>query len=567
MTEQDRKGPLPPDLEETRLKEGEEPAPRGVFMMAIVRWCLVLAMAVVAGASLWHVFGNSEHQHGSAGDRQYYCPMHPSVVQDQPGTCPICSMTLVPRDAPGSTSDSPPTASNARADPDHAGHRHEQSDPYVCPMHPEETGIDADATCPLCGMRLELKPAATTSTNTAAREGTPSSPSAVPKGLTPVNLAAERIQLIGMRTARAVRGKLPSDVHAFGLIAAPESGIASVQTLFSGWIEELHVAETGQPVTRGQLLARIYSPDLLAAQEELLNAKRWSDPTAPHASPTSPNSLAEDARRRLLLMGMRAAEIAEVERSGKPHRLVEVRSPTRGYVAQKAAVEGLYVQPGTQLFQIADLARVWVLVEVFERDAGRVHAGQPATLTATAYAGETFSGTVKLVYPTLDPATRTLRARVELNNPELKLKPGMFAEVTLQGTAPEALLIPREALVDTGEQQYVFVEEREGRFEPRLVQVGARAHNVVEIRAGLVEGEQVVETGNFLIDSESRLRAAIEGSEISSPAMKSTSTCDELFDRARFQGKYDTCRACERQHRGMGSMEDDCRNAIPKPWR
>jgi membrane fusion protein, copper/silver efflux system len=566
MTDQEEKQSLPPDVDPSRLHEGEEPVPPGVFAMSIVRWLLILSMAAVAGASLWHFFGHAGGEQRSVARQQFHCPMHPSVVQDQPGTCPICGMTLVPYDASPSTSASRPSPSEPIADPAHAGHRHQPSDPYACPMHPEETGTTPDATCPICKMKLMPRPPPAARAPGASGEGAQATVAA-PKGLAPIDLSYARIQLVGMRTAQVVRGRLPSMLHAVGLIVAPEGGVASVQTLFSGWVEELLAAETGQPVIRGQLLARVYSPDLLAAQQELLNARRWSQPVQSDDRTATSNTLLENARQRLLLMGMQASQIAEVERSGVPHRLVEVRASARGYITQKTAVEGLYVQPGTQLFQIADLSRVWIMVDVFEHDAGRVRVGQAATVTLTAYPGEKFSGAVELVYPSLDAETRTLRARVALKNPGLKLRPGMFADVTMDVAQDEGLLIPREALVDTGEQQYVFVAQSEGRFTPRLVQVGARARDLVEVRAGLIEGETVVEAGNFLLDSESRLRATIEGQHTSTDASTPASTCDALFDRARFADKYAACRACEVQHRGMGSMEEDCRNAIPKPWR
>ena len=211
-------------------------------------------------------------------------------------------------------------------------------------------------------------------------------------------------------------------------------------------------------------------------------------------------------------MGMDAREIAEVEKSGTPHRLIEIRSPVRGYVAQKNAIHGLYIQPGTRLFDLADLSKVWVFVELFERDAGRVKAGQQASLQLTAYPGEEFRGKVQLIYPTLNAETRTQRARIELKNTDLRLRPGMFGDVLIHQETTEGLAVPSEAVVDTGEQQYVFVAEGGGRFSPRSVRLGARFENLIQIVAGLSEGETVVTTGNFLLDSESRLRSAIEGS-------------------------------------------------------
>jgi RND family efflux transporter MFP subunit len=279
-------------------------------------------------------------------------------------------------------------------------------------------------------------------------------------------------------------------------------------------VEQLHVAQTGDAVKQGQLLARIYSPELLSGQQELLNARGWQSASSSSGAGGGPRALFENAKNRLLGLGMDPAELAEVERTGQPHRLIEIRSPARGYLADKAALLGSFVQQGAELFRIADLSRVWVLIEVFERDAGRLRVGQEARVTLPSYPGELFSGTVAFVYPTLSAETRTLRARVELNNPRLKLKPGMFAKVeldTASSTGPDVLLIPREALVDMGEHQYVFVARGPGQFEPRSVKVGTSVADDVQVVSGLSEGETVVTTGNFLLDSESRLRSAIAG--------------------------------------------------------
>ena len=497
--------PVAPSTERAHVElhgsfhEGDEPPPRGVAVMAFVRWLLVAAMAAVAAASLYHVLAPTSDDAHAAHATEYFCPMHPAVVQDQPGTCPICNMSLVARAAPQP----------------HAGHA----------------------------------------------EASPAESSEPPKGLTPITLTPERVQLIGMRTAQVARGPLPTTLRAPAAIAAREDALSTVQIRAAGWIEELHVAATGEPVARGQLLARLYSPELLAAQEELLNAQRWASGTPDGAE------LLESARRRLALLGMEPREIDEVARTGTPHRLIEVRSPARGYVADKAALPGLYVQPGAELFRIADLAQVWALVDVFERDAGSLRVGQRAEVTLLAYPGETFAGKVTLVHPVLSTETRTLRARVALKNPGLKLKPGMFAEVQLEVAQAEALLVPREALVDVGSQQYVFVQTAPGRFVPRLVEIAARTSDAVAVRTGLREGETVVTTGNFLLDSESRLRFTTEGlarGESATPSPPADDPCAALFDRARHPDAYAQCRACE-VHRGMGPMEEDCRAAIARP--
>jgi membrane fusion protein, copper/silver efflux system len=496
------------------LPEGEEAPPPGVRTMAIVRWALVALMAALAIVSVLHYARVLPPQRETTAAVQYYCPMHPQVVQDQPGECPICGMTLVGR-ATGS-------------------HDHEGPRPDT-----EATAAAAPAT------------------------------SDVP-GLVPIDLPPERVQLIGIRTAQVARGDLGSVVAAVGYVAPNEAAIVQVHTRFAGWIQDLKVARTGERVQKGDVLATIYSPTLLTTQQELLNARRFArtgvgSTDASAADAHLQASLVEGARRRLELLGVGPDEIRAIERTGKPLTAVPLRAATSGYVTEKSAVQGSYVEPETTLFQIADLATVWVLAEVYESELARLQVGAPAVLTLGAYPGEVFRGTVDYLYPTLDAATRTLRVRLVFPNADLRLRPGMYGDVTLSLPPTSALVVPREAVVDTGDVSYVFVVRDRGRFIPRRVELGARAGDRVAVRSGVAEGDTVVTTANFLLDSESRLHAAIGGTAESGTA--SPSSCDGDFDRAKFPDKYAACRACEVQHRGMGSMEDDCKRAIPPPWR
>ena len=474
-----------------------EGAPRGVRAAAMFRWLLVAAMAAAAVGSLAYAFGlfAPGSSSSSSSGTTYYCPMHPSVRQDHPGECPICSMTLVP-------------------------------------MHPSDAGTASSSEPPA---------------------------NAVP-GLVPVDLTPARVQLMGIRTARVVTESLRTEIRTVGTVTANEQALAEIQARFSGWIQTLAVSQTGQKVAKGQVVATIYSPDLLAAQQELLNAVRWEQPSG---GTDTIQGLKGDARARLELLGIAKQDIDEIERAGKPMREIRLRSPVNGHVIQKNAVAGTYVQPGTSLFTIADLSTVWVVADVYEYEVGRVAVGLEAKLVLAAYPNEKLTGKVTFLSPTVDPSTRTLRVRIELKNKDLRLRPGMYGDVFLATDKLEGLVVPTEAIVDTGELQYLFVAKEGGRFEPRRVQLGVRTDEKVQVQGGVAEGEIVVTTANFLIDSESRLRAAIQG-EGTAPA---ASTCDKLFDQAKYPDKYAQCRACEQQHRGMGSMEDDCRNAIPKPWK
>jgi Cu(I)/Ag(I) efflux system membrane fusion protein len=433
------------------LPEGAEEAPPWVATMALVRWCLIALMAVAA-VGTWAHFLNVFPRAGASAAQQYHCPMHPSIIMDHPGECPICGMDLVPIVK--------------------GGHDH-------------------------------------------AAASQPVATAATPKGLVPVMLSAERLGLIGMQTARVTRAKGAPGLRTVGFVTANERGLARIQTRFAGWIEDLAVSQTGQRVGRGQVLATIYSPDLLTAQQDFLSALDWSRSqtgagTAAVASPRSTAQLVEEARRKLELLGISREEIDEIQRSGTPMHALKIRATAGGYVTQKVALRGLYVQPGTQLFEVADLSTVWVLADLYEYEVARVKVGQAARLTVAAYPGQVFDGRVQFIYPALATDSRTLRVRLELKNPGLKLRPGMYGNVQLDLGATDGLAIPREAVVDTGDETYVFVARAGGNFEPRRVRLGAPLDDKVVV-GGVREGEAVVTTGNFAIDAESRLRAAMEG--------------------------------------------------------
>ncbi len=499
------------DHHDEPLPEGVEAPPTGVRAMGIVRWSLVALMAGVAALSGAYYLGAFAGE-ASASSHRYSCPMHPAVIQDHPGSCPICHMDLV----------------------------------EIAPVSPEvaaNAGSDAGAGAP-----------------------------PVP-GLTTVQLSPERIQLMGMRTATVSQEVLSSQLDTVGFVAPIEKGLSLVHARFSGWIERLPASETGMRVKRGQVLASIYSPELLPPQQELLAALRWdaSGAAAPPRTGHMTAGLAEAARGRLRILGLSEATIKTIERTGEPVRTVDVVAPAAGTITRRGAALGLYVQPGTELYELADLSRVWVMADIYEYELDRVHVGQSATVNFPSYPGELFPAKVSFLYPTLDPSTRTMRARLEVDNKDGRLRPGLYGEVHLAAPGASALVIPTDALVDTGDHQYVFVALDGGRFEPRLVEIGARQGDKVAVRKGLSAGETVVTTANFLIDSESRLRAAIQGFGSAGGAgapgpAAAPSVCDRDIDKQRFPDKYQQCRACD-VHRGMGSMEADCRAAIPRPWK
>jgi membrane fusion protein, copper/silver efflux system len=479
------------------LPEGEETAPPGTRAMAVVRWALI-ALTAAAALGTWVHHATSAGGVAGSGAR-LHCPMHPSVVMERPGECPVCGMDLVPvaAGAPRAAVQHAGAAAAPATGGTAAGAR------YTCPMHLAFVTPDAKARCPDCGMKLvPVDPPATA----PAGEGVP--------GLAELELTADRIQLSGLRTAVAVREPLSPSIRTVGFVTANENALVSVNTRFSGWVETLGAAETGRLVEKGTVLATVYSPEMQNAQQVFLNAVKWSDrrgpPSVGGAAPPG-NDLERDARQRLELLGIARQDVDAIAQSGQAQRAVAVRAPVRGYIARKSVLKGLFVQPGTELFQIADLSAVWVLADVYESELGRVKLGQKATLELAAWPGERFEGRVGFIYPAVNTGSRTLQARLDFRNPGLKLRPGMYGDVTLELGAADAVVVPREALVDTGDVEYVFVAKGAGRFAPRKVRAGWSGDGKVAIVEGLAPGERVVTTANFLLDSESRLRAAIDG--------------------------------------------------------
>jgi Cu(I)/Ag(I) efflux system membrane fusion protein len=485
------------------MPEGVEQAPPGTRTMAGVRWALVGLMALAA-AGAWGYHLATRSSAGLVQGQKFICPMHPQIVTAQKGECPICGMDLVP----AGTSATPPAmpamaAGNALAPPPNAAGLPE----YTCPMDPEVVTTDPKARCPKCKMKLVPRVAAAQAAGMAGM----AMPAGVP-GLVPVELSAERIQLMGMRTAVAAHGKLGTSLRAVGFVAATEDGVVSINTRYSGWVESVQVVQTGQLVQKGDVLLTLYSPELLNAQTVFLNTIKWTDkrPSGTGA-PQLATDLERDPRLRLELIGVAPQDVDAIIASGQPLKTMPVRAPSRGYVARKSVLKGIFVTAGTEMFQLADLSTVWVLVDVYEADLPRVRLGQKAIFTSTSAPGKQFTGRVSFIYPALNIGSRTLQARVDLPNPRLELRPGMFGDVVLETAADEAVVIPADAVVDTGENRYVFVDLGNGRFEPRTVRTGAGADGMVAVLEGVMAGEKVVTKANFLLDSESRLRAAVAG--------------------------------------------------------
>jgi len=333
-----------------------------------------------------------------------------------------------------------------------------------------------------------------------------------PASASEVRISLGKIQQLGVRTEAVARRILDQTVSASGRIEPDERRIHTIAPKFEGYVEQLQVNVTGQPVTRGQALFTAYSPELVSAQREYAIAAQGLDALkdADEQARAGMRQLAESSLLRLRNWDISEDQIKALTRSGTTQRLLTFHSPASGIVTEKKAVAGMRFMPGETLYQITDLSSVWVMADVFEQDIGRIRNGTPARLKINAYPEKTFSGTVTYVYPTLNAATRTVPVRVELANPGMLLKPAMYAQVEFSPAGRgRVLTVSDSAVIDSGTRQVVLVQLGEGRFEPRDVRVGARGDTHVEIISGVKEGEHVVVAANFLIDSESNLRAAL----------------------------------------------------------
>jgi Cu(I)/Ag(I) efflux system membrane fusion protein len=367
------------------------------------------------------------------------------------------------------------------------------------PMKPE-VHFDKPGKSPFMDMELLPK---------YAEEAAPGGPP-LPAGLSVVRIPLERRQEIGVATAKVERHALGGGIETNGVVAEDEGRVHAVNAKFSGYIEKLFVDRTGQSVRRDQPLLSVYSPDLVATERELLlavdNARRLSGSSSAEAV-SDARTLVDAARQRLRLWDIPDGEIDRIERTGAVSKALVLPSPVSGVVLKKDALPGMAITAGMPLYTIADLSTVWVLADIYPSEMNAVSVGNPARVSASFLPGESFQGRVDFVYPTLSEDTRTVKVRLVLSNPNGLLKPGMYVRVLLGGRAREALAVPRSALIQTGERQIAFVEPSPGVFVPREVRTGAAGKDFIEVVAGLSEGESVVTSANFLIDSESRIGA------------------------------------------------------------
>ena len=471
---------------------------------------ILLTLGVVYGTAThrWFAQGASSvaTSQSSGGERKpiyWYDAMNPQHHYNQPGKAPD-GMDLVPQDAKPTAIPTDQKADAPAADPNKmAGMPAKDSERKILywydPMHPAYTS-DKPGIAPDCGMALVPKYA---DDQAMAR---------MPSGT--ITISPEKQVLAGVRTAIVERKPLVRDIRTTAQIVADETRIAHVHVKVAGYVDKVYVDFVGQLVKKGQPLFTLYSPDLVSTQEEYLIAKRGNATlgSAPFQEiADGSQSLLQSARERLKLWDISDDQIKELDATGKVSKNLTFYSPITGFVTDRKVFPQTSVTPDTELYTVSDLSTVWADVDIYEYEVPFVHLGQRVTLTLSYSPGKTYTGNISYVYPTVDPQTRTVKVRVQLPNPGFFLKPQMFADAQVRVDYGTKILVPEEAVLDSGTEQHVFVVHQGGVFEPRKVTVGPVVDNNAVILSGLKPGETIVVSGNFLIDSESGLKDAMSG--------------------------------------------------------
>jgi len=455
---------------------------------------LVLAAGAAGAYRVWTSARTASTSHQTAAPR-YQCPMHPTMVSDKPGDCPICGMRMVPIEA------AEVAAQEAEGPVKKTLYRSTMNLSEISD-HP---GKDS--------MGMEMVPVEIE--KPAAGHGAGLSGRAV------VKISAGKQQLIGVKTSLVKRQHMTRTIRTVGRVTFDETRLHHVHTKVSGWIEHLYTDTTGALVRKGQPLLTLYSPELVASQQEYLLALRARDRMASGSLDSvrvGGNELVASARKRLLLFDLTEEQIAALETSGEAPRTTTLYAPMSGHVISKNVSHGERIDPGTALLDLADLSHVWVLADVYEYELPFVSQGQKASMTLSYLPGRAFDGKVTFIYPVLTEATRTVKVRLEFDNRDLILKPEMYAQVELFSDLGEKLVAPDSAVISTGERDIAFVDNGDGYFEPRELKLGARLPDAVEVLEGLSEGERVLTSGNFLVDSESKMKAALSAAGDGGPA-------------------------------------------------
>jgi len=458
-------------------------------------WLLIATVSLLATAGfVCTACGRSTAEHAGhstlAEGTQYHCPMHPTYVSDKPGNCPICGMKLVPPEAPSAAAS---TTAQATSPNQHTiAYYRSPMDPTVHSDRPAKDSMGMDF---IPVYEDELAGAASSVAGRAV-----------------VALAPERRQMLGIRSEPVRQEPIEHVIRTVGRVTPDETRIHHIHTKYDAYVEHLYVDFTGKFVKKGDHLVALFSPELLATQEEYLLALRARDRLAASDQPGVAKGgadLLEATRQRLLLWDIAPEDIDAIARSGKPRRALDLHSDVSGYVLQKNAIQGMRVMQADTLFDIADLSHLWVLADVYVSDLSAIRLGMQAEVSAAYLPGQTWRGPVTYIAPTVDEKTRTIKVRVEVDNRDAALKPDMFADVLLKTDLGKGLVVPESAVIDAGDRKLVFLDRADGRLEPRQVQIGATLPDGLQVLSGLAQGDRVVTSANFLLDSESSLKAAI----------------------------------------------------------
>jgi RND family efflux transporter MFP subunit len=471
--------------------------------LGIIAIVVVIAIvAIYGGQALRH-----QHSTSAAGastgnapaERKvlfWYDAMNAQHHYDKPGKAPD-GMDLVPQYA----DDGAQTSTGQSGDTGKTASSGERKILYwYDPMHPAYKA-DKAGIAPDCGMQLVPKYADEDNATKSMAVGT-------------VKIAPDKQQLIGVRTSTVAREPLIRSVRTTGQIVADETKLEHVHVKISGYIDKVYVDYVGQLVKKGQPLFTVYSPELVATEEEYLIAKRGEKNLgASEFKEVSQGgqALLRSARQRLKLWDITDEQIRKLDESGEVSRTLTFYSPVSGFVTDRKAFPQTAITPDMDLYQITDLSKIWVNADVYEYEVPYVKVRQTLSMQLSYYAGKTYTGKVTYIYPTVDPVTHTVKVRIEFPNPKYELKPQMFANVDMKINYGNQILVPQEAIMDSGDKQYVFLVHDRGVFEPRSIQMGAKVDGKVVVLSGLKPGDTIVTSGNFLVDSESRLKSAMSG--------------------------------------------------------
>lgn len=474
---------------------------RAASWLKPIAWMVVGGLIVTAGVLLlggWPPGSSDSAEHGAAGRDQaqlWTCGMHPEVIQEEPGICPICHMDLTPFEASGPGPD--------------GGNRSERGETeqtvWTCPVHHEHIRETEPGVCPIGGREL-VRASNQGDEDDGGRRS--------PRNGTTVMIDPVVVQNMNVRIEPVVRRDLSRSIRTVGHLEYDEERMVSVTTRYEGFVERVFVNHVGQPVEQGEPLFEVYSPKLVQTQQELISAARY----AARMSGADPDtrrrtqSLVDSARQRLAYWDITETQIAEIEASGEVLRTLTVVSPLSGVVMQRMhGLEGMAIRPGMEALHIADLSSLWLAVEVYEDQLMWLGRGSVAKVSFDYLPGESFEGRVRYLEPEVSPETRTVKLTLEVPNRNGHLRVGMYATVNFKPlVAKDAVVVPAQAVIRSGERDLVVIALGEGRFAPREVTLGAQSDGLVRVLEGLDGSERIVTSAQFLIDSESNLRAAVE---------------------------------------------------------